>query len=125
MFWQITFWLLCAIFVLPVPFKIAGYLSGKDPSPLSVKVEEMANLAFTAIGLVAFYGFISDQSYFSPLFWQIWLVIALIWSISSFFWSPKLTYAAELFGKHRMYLLASISITLYSPLLLAVYFYAC
>ena len=124
MIWQIYFWLLVVLLLVPFPFKLIDYATGKDKSPLLVKIEEMAFALFTAIGLLALYGLITDQVYLSPLFWQIWLLIAVVWSISPIFWLAKLAYATEILGKSRMRIFAAFSCLLYLPLLLAVYFYA-
>jgi hypothetical protein len=124
MFWHISFWLLVALIALPLPFKIYEYAKGKDKSSIGVKIEEMSNALFMAVGLVAFYGYLNDQTYFFPSFWMAWLVIGVIWSVSSIFWSPKLAYATEVMGKNNMRLFAGLSCLLYAPLFLAVYFYA-
>ncbi|MCK7458772.1 hypothetical protein [Idiomarina aminovorans] len=124
MFWQVSFWILVALIVLPLPFKVFEYVSGKDKSPRIVKVEEFSNAIFMALGLVAFHGFITDTVYLTPAFWQGWLVIAIVWSVLPNFWSPKLAYAAEVMGKNKMRVMAGASCILYLPLLLAVYFYA-
>ena len=124
MFWQISFWILVALIVLPFPFKVFEYASGKDKSPWIVKVEEVANALFMALGLVAFHGFISGKVYLTPAFWQGWLLIAVAWSILPIFWSPKLAYASEVMGKNKMRMLAGFSCLLYLPPLFAVYFYA-
>jgi hypothetical protein len=124
MFWQISFWLLVVILVIPFPFKVFGYIKGSDDSALSVKIEESANAIFMSIGLVAFYGYINNQVYLSPTFWQAWLLIGVLWSIIAIFWSPKLAYATEIMGKNKMRIAAGIGCFLYIPLFLAVYFYA-
>jgi hypothetical protein len=124
MFWQISFWVLVALIVLPFPFKVFEYVSGKDKSPWLVKAEEMANAFFMASGLVAFHGFITGKVYLTSAFWQCWLVVAIVWSVLPLFWSPKLAYAAEVLGKNKMRMLAGVSCLLYLPLFFAVYFYA-
>lgn len=124
MFWHVSFWILVALIVLPFPFKVFEYVSGKDKSPRIVKVEEMSNAIFMALGLVAFHGFITDMVYLTPVFWQGWLVIGIVWSVLPIFWSPKLAYATEVMGKNKMRVVAGVSCILYLPLLLAVYFYA-
>ncbi|QSX32305.1 hypothetical protein JYB87_11015 [Shewanella avicenniae] len=124
MFWQIWFWLLVALFVLPFPFKIYEYATGKDDSPLEVKVEEMANLLFSAIGLIGYYGYIQQQSYLSPTFWEVWLVVGILWSLLSLFWSPKLAYGTQIHGARRMRWLMAISTLIVLPLYIAVYRYA-
>ena len=123
MFWQISFWILVVLIVLPFPFKIFEYISGKDESPLLVKVEEMANAMFMTLGLVAFHGFITGSVYLTPAFWKGWLLIAVAWSILPIFWSPKLAYATEVMGENKMRMVAGLSCVLYLPLFLAVYFY--
>ena len=32
--WKIYFWAIAALLVVPLPFKLAGYFSGKDASPI-------------------------------------------------------------------------------------------
>ena len=125
MLWKISFWLLVALIILPLPLplKIFEYFTGKDKSPVIVKIEEVSNALFMAIGLVAFYGYLNNQVYMFPNFWKIWLVIAVIWSVLSIFWSPKLKYAIEVMGKNNMRIAAGLSCILYIPLFLAVYFY--
>lgn len=124
MIWQIYFWLLVALLLVPLPFKLFEYVTGKDKSPLPMKVEEMAFALFIAIGLSGLYGFINEQLFLSPTFWQVWLLIAVAWSILPIFWSAKLAYATEVLGKSRMRVFAAFSCLLYLPLLFAVYFYA-
>lgn len=124
MFWDIAFWLLLALTILPLPFKIVGYVKRTDKSSLGVKIEEIANTMFMALGLVAFYGYLNNQVYLFSNFWLSWLVIAVIWSIGSLFFSPKLTYATEVMGKNKMRLFALLGVALYLPLYFAVYFYA-
>ncbi|KFZ38706.1 hypothetical protein HR45_04600 [Shewanella mangrovi] len=124
MFWQMCFWLLAALIILPLPFKLYEYATGKDDSPRIVKIEEMTNALFLGIGLIAFYGFIHQQLFLSKTFWQAWLVIAVVWSILSLFWSPKLNYATQVLGKKGMYIGAIIGVIITLPLLIAVYLYA-
>ncbi|WP_417760829.1 hypothetical protein [Shewanella sp.] len=54
MFWKIMFWLTFMLLVLPFPFKLAAMLTGKDKRATAVKLEEMCNAVFLAIGLIAF-----------------------------------------------------------------------
>lgn len=124
MFWQVSFWILVALITLPFPFKVFEYLSGKDKSPVIVKVEEMANAIFMALGLVAFHGFITDTVYLTPAFWKGWLFITIVWSVLPIFWSPKLAYAAEVMGKNKMRIVAGVNCILSFSLLFAVYFCA-
>ena len=124
MFWEISFWILVAILILPLPFKVYGYLNGSDKSRAIVKIEEMANAAFLSVGLLAFYGFLNDEQFLTPVFWKAWLIIAILWSFLAMFWSPKLAYATEIMGKSKMRVAAVISLILISPLLFAVYLYA-
>ncbi|PKH87483.1 hypothetical protein [Colwellia sp. Bg11-28] len=124
MFWQISFWLLVVLLIVPFPFKIYEYITRKDQSPLRVKVEEMLNAIFLAIGLIAFYGFINNINYFTPMFWKIWLVIAVFLSTVGFYWSPKIKYSVEIMGKKKVTVLMAFSTLIYLPMFIAVYQYA-
>ena len=124
MFWQISFWLLVVLLIVPFPFKIYEYITRKDKSPLWVKIEEMSNAVFLSIGLIAFYGFINDISYFTPTFWSIWLIIAVIWSTIGLYWSPKVKYAVEVMGKAKATGFMAFSTLIYLPMFTAVYQYA-
>jgi hypothetical protein len=124
MFWHISFWLLSVLLIVPLPFKIYEYLTGKDTSPMWVKIEEMANAFFLTIGLIAFYGFINDHAYFTKNFWKIWLVIAVVWSLISIFGSPKIKYAIEVMGKIKARVFMVLSALIYLPMFIAVYNYA-
>ncbi len=124
MLWQISFWLLVVILVLPFPFKLYGYFNGSDKSALIVKIEESVNAIFMSIGLIAFYGYLNNQVYLNQSFWKMWLLIGVIWSIVAIFWSPKLAYATEVMGKNKMRVAAGVGCVLYLPLFLAVYYYA-
>jgi hypothetical protein len=124
MFFQVWFWLLCALIVLPLPFKVYEYISGKDESPIIVKLEEMFNALYFSLGLIAFYGYLNNESYLFPEFWFGWLFISIIFSILSIFWSPKLKYASDIMGKNKMKSIAAIGFVLYLPLYFVVYQYA-
>ena len=122
--WQVLFWILFLLLVLPLPFKLYGYLTGADKSKTSVKVEESLNALFFSFGLIALHGFINQVQYFSDVIWQVWLLIAVLWSISALIWSPKLTYASEVMGKTKTRWLSLLSTIIYAPLVYAVYLYA-
>ncbi|MFC0119044.1 hypothetical protein [Pseudoalteromonas xiamenensis] len=72
-------WQLVLLLIFPIQFKIYGYITRKDKSPLWVKIEAMSNAFFLAMGLIVFYGLINDVIYFTPIFWNFWLIIAVIW----------------------------------------------
>jgi len=124
MFWDIVFWLLLILLAIPLPFKIFGYVKGTDDSKAAVKVEEITNALFMSFGLIALYGYRNNTMFFEPIVWKVWLAIAITWSVTAIFWSPKLSYAAEVMGQKKTRILAAISSLLYAPLLVAVYFYA-
>ncbi len=63
MFFEIWFWILCVLIILPLPFKVYEYISGKDKSPVIVKVEEIFNVLFLSLGLIAFHGYLNNESY--------------------------------------------------------------
>ncbi|WP_226662375.1 hypothetical protein [Microbulbifer aggregans] len=124
MFWTMSFWILALIMIVPIPFKFIGYWSGKDTSPVSVKIEETTNAVFMALGLVAFYGFISGSQPDHPNIWYAWLAITVAWSVISMFWSAKIKYAEEVMGKTKMRVALGIGVVVFSPMLVAVYLYA-
>lgn len=99
MIWKFTFWLTASLLVFPLPFKLAGYISGKDPNPLRVKIQEITNAIYFSIGLVAFLAYAFDKQLTVPsMFWFIWLTIAVLWSCLVIFKSSKLTYAKSIYG---------------------------
>ena len=124
MFLTLYFWLLLALIVIPFPFKIFEYSTGKDKSPTIVKVEEITNVIFTAVGLLGFYGYINEESYLFSNFWYSWLIASALLSVFAIFKSPKLKYATSVMGKNNTALLACISTALYLPLYYVVYQYA-
>lgn len=124
MFWDVVFWCLVIILVVPLPFKLVGYIKGTDTSKTSVKIEEMTNAIFMSSGLIALYGYSNNTMIFEPSIWKVWLVIAVAWSVLAIFWSPKLNYAAEIMGRKKTRILAIISSLIYAPLFVAVYLYA-
>ena len=124
MFLKISFWLIAAILILPFPFKVYEHISGKDDSPKIVKIEEISNAIFMGTGLVGFYGFMNDIEFINPTFWKVWFIVAVLWSLSSFFWSPKLAYAKDILGKNKMRIAALVGVVISLPMLIAVYYYA-
>lgn len=124
MFWHVSFWLLVVIILIPLPFKVYGYLTGKDKSSFSVKLEECINTTFMSFGLIAFYGFIHQQKFLNDSVWQIWLIIGGLWSVFAIFWSPKLSFAQDVIGRNKVKLLALLSSALYMPMFIAIYLYA-
>ena len=121
MAWTVYFWAVAALLVLPVPFKIAGYLSGKDASPKSVKIEEMANLAFFLFGLVGLYSYVHGVHLPSPAIWKAWVVLAVLVSLAGLFWSPKLKYAADVMGKGRTRIVIAVGFVAFVPMMVAVW----
>jgi hypothetical protein len=120
--WVIYFWAIAAWLVIPMPFKIAGYISGKDDSPKAAKIEEALNTLFFLVGLVGFHGFVYHTQILTPLFWRVWVVIAAAISLAGLIWvSPKLKYAIGVMGPSRVKLLVGVSFLLYTPMLVGVW----
>jgi len=120
--WTIYFWAIAAWLVIPVPFKIAGYMSGKDKSPKAAKIEEALNTLFFLIGLVGFYGFVYDVQLLSPLVWKVWVVLAIAISLAGLIWvSPKLEYGIGVMGKARVKVLVGVSFLVLAPMLVGVW----
>ncbi|MDO9451657.1 MAG: hypothetical protein Q7J29_02235 [Stagnimonas sp.] len=124
MWWQIYFWLLVAVLILPFPFKLWGYFTGKDKSSTLVKVEETSNACFLSIGLIGLYGYIHNVDVGPAAVWYLWLCIGLGWSVLALFWSAKLTHAANVLGLKRARIIAGFSTLLLLPMLFAIYSYA-
>ena len=120
--WVIYFWVISAWLIIPLPFKIAGYISGKDDSPRTAKIEEALNTLFFLIGLVGFYGFIYQVHMLTPLFWRAWVVFAVVISVVGLIWvSPKLKYGISVMGQARVKILVGVSFLVYAPMLVGVW----
>ena len=119
--WKIYFWAIAALLVIPLPLKIAGYISGKDTSPVAVKIEEMANAAFFLVGLVGLYGFVYQVSFLTPLFWKAWVLLAVALSIVGPLWSPKLKYGTSVMGPARVRVAIALGFLVFVPMLVAVW----
>lgn len=122
--WKIAFWLTVALTVLPFPFKIHGYVTGQDQSPVKVKVDELSAVALTWIGLLAFFGFVYGKSFLFPEFWYAWIAIMAGFTVTGPLWSPKLAYAKEVLGEKTYQVVFWSSIVIYLPMFCAVYLYA-
>jgi hypothetical protein len=119
--WKIYFWAIAALLVLPLPLKLAGYISGKDKSPKAVKVEEMANAAFFIVGLFGLYGSVYQVDVLTPLFWKGWVALAVALSIAGLFWSPKVKYGASVMGTSRVRAVIALGFLAFVPMLVAVW----
>ena len=122
--WQIAFWLSLAMFVLPFPFKVYGYVNGSDKSPLRVKIDESISVVLSCIGLLGFYGYLYGGTFLTPVVWYIWMIIMTAGSLTALWWSPKMEYAKEILGQRKFMMLYWFSLVFYIPMLWAVYSYA-
>ena len=122
MAWTIYFWAIAAWLVIPVPFKIAGYVSGKDESPTSAKIEEAFNSVFFLLGLVGLYGFVYDVHLLTPAFWKAWVVLAVVITAVGLIWlSPKIRHATAVMGTSRVRVLVGVSFLVLAPMLVGVW----
>ena len=125
MAWKIYFWLVAVLILVPLPFKLFEYVTGRDDSPRIVKAEEMLNAAFFAVGLIGLYGFAHEQpTLLPPSFWAGWVILAILLSVTAIFWSPKLKYAAGVMGKARTTIFVSLGTLFLIPMLVGVWRYA-
>ncbi|WP_028771541.1 hypothetical protein [Shewanella waksmanii] len=124
MFWTLSFWIIAALLILPFPVKIYEYISGRDNSPRIVKIEEMANALFMLVGLCGFYGFLQQTPMLFAEFWYAWLALYVIISLLSLRYSPKLKYSAKLNSCRFHTIAMALGILLYTPMLIAVFYYA-
>lgn len=122
--WQLAFWATFALVVLPFPLKVYGYINGTDKSPIAVKVDETSSVLLAWIGLFAFYGFVYGNYAFSSSLWYVWLALMIVLTATGPWWSPKLAYAKEILGEGRLWVLYWVSILIYVPMCLAVFYYA-
>jgi hypothetical protein len=122
--WKAVFWLSALLLLAPLPFKIYGYLTGRDTSPTKVRIEEMANSLFLSLGLIAVYGYAYQVSVGSAVLWYFWFAVAVAWSLSAMLWSAKLERVRSLVGTRTMRILAGVSTMLMLPLFIGVYLYA-
>jgi len=121
MAWTVYFWLVAALLLVPLPFKVAGYISGKDASPKSVKIEEMANLAFFLFGLLGLYSYVYAVQLLTPTVWKTWVVVSVLISVAGLIWSPKLKYAVDVMGKVRTRIAIAVGFIALVPMLVGVW----
>ena len=121
MVWIVYFWAVATLLVVPLPFKIAGYASGRDTSPKAVKIEEMANLAFFLVGLAGLYSYVYRTHLLTPVVWKAWVALAIVVSLVGLVWSPKLTYAVGVMGKSRTRLAIAAGFVAFLPMLVGVW----
>ena len=121
MAWTVYFWLVAALLLVPLPFKVAGYISGKDASPKSVKIEEMANLVFFLFGLVGLYSYVYAVQLLTPTVWKTWVVVSVLISVAGLIWSPKLKYAVDVMGKVRTRIAIAVGFIALVPMLVGVW----
>ncbi|MFC0682545.1 hypothetical protein ACFFGH_32340 [Lysobacter korlensis] len=125
MAWKIYFWLVAALIVLPLPFKLFEYATGRDGSPTSIKAEELINAAFFGVGLVGLYGFAYERPHLvPPLFWAGWVVVAIVLSVGGLFWSPKVKYGSGVMGKSRTRIVLAVGTLFLAPMLVGVWLYS-
>jgi hypothetical protein len=110
--------------VLPLPFKLWEYATGRDGSPTIVKVEEMANAAFFLVGLVGLYALAHGHEWGAAWFWRGWIVVALLLSIGGLAWSPKLRYADSVLGRRRLRAVMVLGTLAFLPMLVALWHYS-
>jgi hypothetical protein len=120
MAWKIYFWAMAAFLVLPLPWKLWEYATGRDASPRRVKVEEMANLALMLLGLPALYAYAFGLPTVAPALCQAWVAVAVLASIAGVFWSPKVRQAEAVMGAGRARMVMAIGALAFVPMLVAV-----
>jgi len=121
MAWKVYFWLLAAALVLPLPYKLYEYATGRDPSPRAVKVEEMANAALMLLGLPALYAFAHGLPAYAPMLWQGWVVLVVVASIAGLAWSPKVRHGEAVMGAARTRIVMAIGTLAFVPMLYGVW----
>jgi hypothetical protein len=124
MAWKLYFWLIAAALVLPLPWKLYEFATGRDPSPRRVKVEEIANAGLMILGLPALFGFAYGLPTYAPVAWMAWVVLGIVLSFVGLAWSPKVRYAESVMGVARTRMVMALGTIAYAPMLFAVWRYA-
>ena len=122
--WKLYFWAITAFLLLPLPYKLWEYATGRDASPRAIKVEEMANAAFFILGLPALYGFAHGSAGYAPGWWKAWVVVAVLVSIGGLVWSPKVRYAKSVMGPGLTRVVLAVGSLALAPMLVAVWRFA-
>ena len=122
--WKIYFWAIAAYLLLPLPYKLFEYATGRDASPRAIKIEEMANAAFFILGLPALYGFAFGAAGYAPWLWKAWVAVAVAVSIGGLFWSPKVRYAQSVMGPGLTRAILAVGSLVLVPMLFAVWGFA-
>jgi len=124
MAWKIYFWAVAVLLLGPLPIKLVLYALGKGKNPRAVMVEEVANGAFFAIGMVGLYGFVTHTPLLVPLFWRAWVVLAVVVSLGSLWWSPKIRHADAVLGRTLTRVVIAVGSLVFIPMLVALWQYA-
>lgn len=122
-FWIISFWFICTIFILPVPFRIYMYASGKVTLPKSVIIDESFATLVGLLGCVGMYGYVYKIPIYNQLVWQLFFVVYIVYSIAIIFISPKLKMISDLAGRRKQQILIVAVLLITLPLPVALYFY--
>jgi hypothetical protein len=122
--WKLYFWAIAAFLLLPLPYKLHEYATGRDASPRAIKVEEMANAAFFILGLPALYGHAYANAGYAPWLWKGWVIVAVVVSIGGLFWSPKVRYAGSVMGPALTRTVLAVGTLVLAPMLFAVWAFA-
>jgi hypothetical protein len=121
MAWKLYAWLIAAALLLPLPWKLFEFSTGRDDSPRRVKVEEMANAALMIAGLPALFAFAYGLPTRAPVAWLAWVVLAVVLSLVGLAWSPKVRHAESVMGVARTRAVMALGTLVYAPMLFAVW----
>ena len=119
--WIVYFWVIAVLLIAPLPFKIAGYVRGRDDSPRAVKIEEMLNAAVFLVGLVGLYGYAYQVNLPGPSIWRACVVFAALLSVGSLLWSPRLAYVALRLGTVGARVVIGLGFLAFAPMLVGVW----
>jgi hypothetical protein len=122
--WKIYFWLVAAALLLPLPWKLFEFATGRDPSPRGVKIEEIANAGLMILGLPALYAFAYGLPTRAPMAWMGWVVLGVVLSLVGLAWSPKVRYARSVMGPGPTRAILAVGSLALVPMLVAVWRFA-
>lgn len=123
-FWLIAFWGILLLLVLPIPFRLLMYLSGRVVLPKAVIVDESAASIMALIGCVGMYGFVFQVPLLNPIFWQVFFAVFVGYSLLIPFYSPKLQLIADLTSRNKQRVLIFVTMLITLPLYVALCLYA-
>lgn len=123
MIWVISFWFIFILLILPIPFRVFMYISGKVSIPTPVIIDESIASVIALLGCVGMYGYVYKVAMFTQLLWQVFFVVFVVYSVTIIIYSPKLKLVSDLTSRNKQRILIVVTTLITFPLPLSLYFY--